>query len=128
MMHRLGGAPRRPRRERGQHHVLPVSLDQRLEVRDASGATVGFILSDQQTRDLLADPGRPAQTGGRVAGANRPADGGAGRVPRILALPGPQGLTPLTEQELAELQKDGLPFEQLLPEIEQIVGLKAAGE
>lgn len=107
---------------------FPVSLDQRLEVRDASGATVGFILSDQQTRDLLADRDalrkRVAELQAQTARLTAERDGYLESL-HFLAR---KELTPLTEQELAELQKDGLPFEQLLPEIEQIVGLKAAGE
>ena len=107
---------------------FPIGLDQKLEVRDASGAIVGFILSDQQTRDLLAERDalrkRVAELQAQTARLTAERDGYLESLHFLTR----KELTPLTEQELTELQKDGLPFEQLLPEIEQIVGLKADGE
>ena len=114
---------------------FPINLDQRLEVRDASGATVGFILSDQQTRDLITERDALRK---QVAELQRQTAALHDQAARLKAerdgyleslhFLTRQNLTPLTEPELAELNRDGLPFEQLLPEMEQVVGLKARGD
>ena len=113
---------------------IPINLDQKLELRDASGSTVGFVLPEQFLRDLLAERDALRK---EVAELQEQLTALRDRAARVEAerdgyLESLHFLTrkdvvPFTEQELADLQKNGMPFDQIIPEIEQIVGLKASG-
>jgi predicted nucleic acid-binding Zn-ribbon protein len=104
------------------------NLDQNLELRDPSGTPVGFFVPDRVFRDLLAERDdlrrqvavlrqEVLDLQAQVEKVAREKD------ERIRSLRDlcRELARPITAEELAEIKKDGIPFAQVVAEVEQIV-------
>jgi hypothetical protein len=114
---------------------IPINLDQKLELRDESGAIVGFVLPEKLLHSLLTEREalrkQVTELEEELATLRKEATQVKGE--RDGYLESLHYLTrneivPLTEEELAELRTSGIPLQQLLSEVEETVGLKASGE
>jgi chorismate mutase len=98
------------------------------ELRDDAGSTVGFFLPDRQLRELLAERDalmkQVAELQAQLA-AER-AEAAQIRKERDAYLETAHYLTrkdlvPFTAEELADIRENGIPFEEVIAEVERAV-------
>jgi alkylation response protein AidB-like acyl-CoA dehydrogenase len=104
------------------------TFDQNLEVCDASGTTVGFLVPERAFRDLLAEREalrrQVAELRQEVLALRAQAEKVAReKDERIQTLRDlcRELVPPITAEELAEMKKDGISFARVVDEVEQIV-------
>jgi hypothetical protein len=112
----------------------PANFDQKLELRDASGRTVGFVLPERQLLDLLAQQEalqkQVVELRQQVAALTARAEEVARERDaylQTLHFLSRDRLVPITEEELEDIRKTGIPFEQIVAEVEQIVTRGSSG-
>jgi hypothetical protein len=97
--------------------TTPLDVGQHLDARDASGSVPAVVVSQSAYRDLLAERDALRQ---RVAELEKERD-------EYLAVLSRHGLG-FTAQELGELREGGFSFEEVLRDVERVVGPNPGGD
>lgn len=129
-MERVGGADPGPADAllREENGMSPSLNPGQFELRDAAGSTVGVFLPDQQLRDLLAERDalkkQVVELQSQLA-AERD-EGARTRQERDAYLESlhylaRKDLVPWTAEDLADLRENGIPFEEVISGVEQLV-------
>jgi uncharacterized coiled-coil DUF342 family protein len=108
--------------------------EQRLELRDPKGATLGYFLSERELQEVQAEREKLRK---QLADLQAQIDtmgceknellNEVDNYRKIMEVWERDGIAPMTRREMADLEQNGIPGERVLAEIEKIVRASAAG-
>jgi hypothetical protein len=108
--------------------------EQRLELRDTKGTTLGFFLSDHELRELAAEREalrkQVADLQSRLEQVDLDKEALRAEVnnyAKMLAVWEQDGIAPMTRQEMEHLRMKGVSFETVVAEITELVQNEARG-
>jgi hypothetical protein len=108
--------------------------EQRLELRDTKGTTLGFFLSEHELREQAAEREalrkQVADLQSRLAESDRDKEALRGEVnnyAKILEVWERDGIAPISRKEMEHLRTNGVPLETVIAEIEELVRTSSRG-
>jgi predicted nuclease with TOPRIM domain len=108
--------------------------EQRLELRDTKGTTLGFFLSERELqeqaeeREALRKQVADLQSQlDAVAHDKKALREEVENYAKMLEVWERDGIAPMTHKELEQLRKDGIPFESVIAEIDALVRIPSRG-
>jgi cell division protein FtsB len=108
--------------------------DERLELRDTKGNTLGFFLPEQVLQEQAAEREalckQIADMQARLDALTREKEGLLKEVDnysKILEVWEQDGIAPMTRKELEHAKKHGIPFETVIAEIEEMIQSRSSG-
>ena len=108
--------------------------DQKLELRDLKGNTLGFFVSDRELREEAAEREalrkQVAEMQDRIDELTRETERlhmDVDNYAKILEVWERDGIAPMTRKEMEHLEKYGIPFETVIGEIEDLIRSRSGG-
>jgi hypothetical protein len=102
--------------------------EQRLELRDTKGTTLGFFLSDRELQEQAAERETLCRTISdlqcsldKLTRDNETLRGEVDNYAKMLEVWERDGIAPMTRKEMEPLRTQGIPFETVLSEIDELV-------